>query len=273
MTTYDTLSETEWAQVDEVWRLLEEGELERARLTFEGLKRRRPAHPDVRIVEAAVLLEESEPEEAFEALRGAERSADPALFFQLRALAQYDRCRFEDARADAERALAVHPAMAEAHDLLSRVHEHLGDAEAAADHAREAERLEPERYPLPLEVSDTEFDRMVEEAAEELPQKVKNELDEVPVIVTPLPPLEVLSAESPPLSPDILGLFAGRHLLQEPSGKSGAQPGVIFVFRRNLLRFCHDLDELREEIRVTVRHEVGHLLGLDEDELDDWGLA
>lgn len=50
-------------------------------------------------------------------------------------------------------------------------------------------------------------------------------------------------------------------------------PGAIFLFRRNLLRFCHTAEELEKEVRVTVQHEVGHLLGLDEDDLEQWGLA
>ena len=63
----------------------------------------------MRIVDAAISLEEGEPSVALEALDGAERSADPALFFQLRALANFDLCKFDLARADAERALAVRP--------------------------------------------------------------------------------------------------------------------------------------------------------------------
>jgi hypothetical protein len=52
-----------------------------------------------------------------------------------------------------------------------------------------------------------------------------------------------------------------------------AAPGAIYLFRRNLLRACTDRDELAREIRITVQHEVGHLLGLDEEDLERWGLA
>jgi predicted Zn-dependent protease with MMP-like domain len=52
-----------------------------------------------------------------------------------------------------------------------------------------------------------------------------------------------------------------------------AGPGEIYLFRRNLLRACHDREELAREIRITVQHEVGHLLGLNEDELGSWGLG
>lgn len=271
--TFETLSETEWSQVDSVWDAIEEGNLDEARARMDRLKAKRAGHPDVRIVEAALLLEESEPADALEALRGAERSADPALFFQLRALAHYDLARFEEARADAGRALAIHDEMAEAHDLLSRIHDHLADAARAKEHAEEAFELDAERFPLPLEVSVADFDGLVREAVDSLPAKVRRELDQVPVLVEDLPSRDVLASEDPVLSPDILGLFAGRHLLERGAGESGTTPGVIFLYRRNLLRFCHDREELRHEIKVTVQHEVGHLLGLDEDDLERWGLA
>lgn len=83
----------------------------------------------------------------------------------------------------------------------------------------------------------------------------------------------MLTGEEPPLTPDLLGLFAGRHIFARSTSEPPEAPGAIYLFRRNLLRSCSDREELEQEIRITVRHEVGHLMGLDEDELDDWGLA
>jgi predicted Zn-dependent protease with MMP-like domain len=225
------------------------------------------------IVEAALLLEEGEPGDALKVIAGAERSADPALFFQLRALSRYDLCEFEAAIADAERALAIHPAMAEGHDLLSRSYDQLGRREQSDEHSAIAEQVDSERFPRPLPVSSAEFDKIVKAAVEELPAKIRKELEHVPVLVEDLPDRRILCADSPPLSPDLLGLFAGHDLLAKRHDDLPGSPAVIFLFRRNLLRFCRTEEELREEVRVTVRHEVGHLLGLDEDDLDRWGLA
>jgi predicted Zn-dependent protease with MMP-like domain len=83
----------------------------------------------------------------------------------------------------------------------------------------------------------------------------------------------VLSAEQPPLAPDLLGLFVGRHLLERSHDDLPSAPGAIFLFRRNLLRTCRSKEELAREIRITVQHEVGHLLGLDEEDLERWGLG
>lgn len=273
MTSYDALSETEWVQVERIHDLIDEGELEEARLALDGMLRRRPKQPDLRIVDATLHLEEGEPAEALTSLRGAERSADPAHFFYLRAAANYDLVRFDAALADAERSLAVHPDYGHAWDLLARVKEHLGDAEGAAKAAEAARSIDPEVFPPPLEVPPAEFDALVEKAVHELPKPIREKLAELPVLVQDLPTREMLAEEDPPLTPDLLGLFVGRHIFARSTAEVPGAPGAIFLFRRNLLRTCVDREELEREIRITVQHEVGHLMGLDEDELDDWGLA
>lgn len=273
MNPYETLTETEWAEVDRIHDLLEEGELDEARAALDDLMRRRPGHPDLRIEDATLKLEEGEPHQALAALKGAERSADPARYFYLRAAAYHELSRFAEAEADALRSVAINSGHAMSHDLLSRVREHLGDLEGAAEASAEAHELDPEGYPMPLEVDDETFDALVEKAVQELPEKVRERLRDVPVLVQPLPTSEMLGDENPPLTPDLLGLFVGRHIFAQLSTAVPDAPGAIFLFRRNLLRSCNDLEELAREVRVTVQHEVGHLLGLDEDELEDWGLA
>lgn len=270
---YETLTEAEWTQVDRIHEMLDDGELDDARRALDELLRRRPDHPDLRIEDATLKLEANQPRQALAALAGAERSADPARFFFLRSMAHHELSRFAEAEADALRALVVHPGDAAAHDLLSRSRDHLGDAEGAAEASEVAAELDPENYPEPLEMSDGEFDTLVEKAIADLPEKIREKLDELPVLVQPLPSTDMLTESDPPLSPDLLGLFVGRHIFaQLPSAVPGA-PGAIFLFRKNLLRASSDADELAREVRVTVQHEVGHLMGLDEDELEDWGLA
>ena len=225
------------------------------------------------MVDAAVAIEEGDAARALESLRGAERSADPALLFHLRASAHYGLAEPAPARDDARRALAVSPDAPETHALLARALEMLGDLEPAEAHDRIAYDIDPERFPLPLEVSDEEFDALVDSSLAELPAEVRRHLQEIPVLVEPLPVLDVLRAGQPPVSPDVLGLFVGRDLLARSHSDLPGAPGAIYLFRRNLLRACVDRDELAREIRITVQHEVGHLLGLDEDDLEQWGLG
>lgn len=270
--SYETLSETEWEAVERIWDLLDEGKTDKARIEMDALLARRPGHPDLRITDAAVALDEGEAERALIALQGAEQSADPSLFFHLRAASHYEMADLEAAREDGYRALTVNPEIAETHALLAKTLEYLGDIEASTEHARIAREIDSERFPLPLEVSDEEFDALVERSLLELPAEVRKHLEELPVLVEAFPPRPVLTAEKPAISPDVLGLFVGRHLLERGHSDLPSAPGAIYLFRRNLLRVCADREELAREIRITVQHEVGHLLGLDEDDLEKWGL-
>ncbi|TFG87051.1 MAG: hypothetical protein E4H17_03675 [Gemmatimonadales bacterium] len=285
--SYATLSETEWAQVSRVWDLLDESEVAQARATVDALLRARPGHPDVRIVEAAVCLDEGEPGRALETLQSAERSADPALLFYLRAVARFELVHFEQARDDALSAVTVTPDLAEAHELLARIYEYLGQPEHALKHTAEARAIDAVAFAPPLEISDQEFQALVEESQDLVETFFKEKLKEVPdhlhrqfsealdtpVLVVELPWREILTAEDPPLPPDLLGLFVGRSLLDRSHLDLPGVPEAIYLFRRNLLRCCADREELAREVRTTVQHELGHLLGFDEGDLEDLGLG
>lgn len=70
--------------------------------------------------------------------------------------------------------------------------------------------------------------------------------------------------------PDTLGLFVGPEFAYEASIP---QPPQIILFLDNILDVAEgDRDDFREEVRVTLLHELGHYLGLDEDELAERGL-
>ena len=220
-TPYETLNETEWAEVDRIHELLKEEEIDDARKALDELMRRRPGHPDLRIEDATLKLEEGESHQALAALQGAERSADPARFFYLRAACYHELARFAEAEADAQRSVAVHPGYAMAHDLLSRILDHLGDAKGAAEASEVAAELDPENFPEPLEVSDDEFDLLVEKAVADLPAKVRAKLEEIPVLVQALPSVEMLKRGGTAAHPGSAGSVRGpAHLRATAHGGS-----------------------------------------------------
>ncbi len=72
------------------------------------------------------------------------------------------------------------------------------------------------------------------------------------------------------IEPDTLGLFVGGDFAHEPDVPVPAQ---IILFLENIWEMVEgDEDEFRDEVRITLIHELGHYLGLDEDELDERGL-
>ena len=95
------------------------------------------------------------------------------------------------------------------------------------------------------------------------------ELRGVPIQIVDRPELEDLRAVTPPFPPTILGLFRGA-----PDGEDDptAPPRVIFLYRINLGRAARTRDELREQVRETLVHEIGHFEGQDEDDLRRHGL-
>ncbi len=149
-------------------------------------------------------------------------------------------------------------------------------ADASGDHERahtllvEAHRLWPEESDSPLRLSPDDFERVVHDAAAELPEDIRGVFAEVAVVIDPMPSREVVGGEHPP---DILGLFSGPPIAERESGPGGELPPTIFLFQRNLERIASTREELAREIQVTLYHELGHALGFDEDGVDALGLG
>jgi predicted Zn-dependent protease with MMP-like domain len=97
------------------------------------------------------------------------------------------------------------------------------------------------------------FDDHVRNALDSLPPRLAAALDNVAVVV----------AEQDPDDPDLFGLWESHEFL----------PDKITIFRRPLQREFPEPDELEEQIRITVLHELAHYFGLDEDRLDELGYS
>jgi predicted Zn-dependent protease with MMP-like domain len=107
---------------------------------------------------------------------------------------------------------------------------------------------------------DVRFDDVVREALDSLPPHLEPALRNVAIVV------EDENAEEP----DLYGLFDGVPLT-EGGPAPGELPNRIAIYRRPLETDFDDRDELREEIRITVLHELGHYFGLDEERLAELG--
>lgn len=64
-----------------------------------------------------------------------------------------------------------------------------------------------------------------------------------------------------------LGLYEGTPVGERGTAYTMAMPDKITIYRLPLLSVCHTQRELREEVRLTVLHEIGHHFGIDDDEL------
>jgi predicted Zn-dependent protease with MMP-like domain len=105
------------------------------------------------------------------------------------------------------------------------------------------------------------FELLVEEALEEIPEPFASHLEQVAVIV-----------ESHADGRSLYGLYEG-HPLTTGTVPSGAIPPRITIYMHPMVDHFREPAVLRHQVRVTVLHELGHHMGLDEDRLDELGYA
>jgi predicted Zn-dependent protease with MMP-like domain len=111
-----------------------------------------------------------------------------------------------------------------------------------------------------LDVPHDEFEAMVIAALDALPDAMVEDLDNVVFVV-----------EDQPEGDDILGLYDGFALPERGNYGFGELPDRIVVFRLPLLEMCGSVEELVEEIHVTLVHEIAHYFGIDDDRLHELG--
>ncbi|MET0406013.1 MAG: metallopeptidase family protein, partial [Cystobacter sp.] len=188
-----------------------------------------------------------------------------------KALALFELCRFREARA-AFSGLLKDPAHgAHAHYHVALLLEREGKWKQAREHFERARALAPRDFPEPPLPTAAEFREEVARTVEALPADMRADLTGVPVRAEELPADEDLLSGQPPLSPAILGLFRGPPL-SEPCDGTETPCRSVALYRLNLARAVRTREELREQIKVTLLHEVGHLRGEDDQELAARGL-
>jgi predicted Zn-dependent protease with MMP-like domain len=111
-----------------------------------------------------------------------------------------------------------------------------------------------------VEVSRGRFERLVADALDGLPPELGGLMRNVAVVV-----------EDDPPEPGLLGLYEGVPLTERGQWYAGVLPDRIAVYRRPLCAACHTLEELVDQVRVTVVHEVAHHVGIDDDRLAELG--
>ena len=116
--------------------------------------------------------------------------------------------------------------------------------------------------------SQEEFGVLVEQALADLPPPYARLARNVSVVVEEEPPPEVLDDLNLESTDDLLGLYQGLSLAEESFFHTGGQPPPrIAIYRGPILRLCETAEEIKQEIRDTVVHELGHHVGLSDDEM------
>ena len=115
------------------------------------------------------------------------------------------------------------------------------------------------KYPRLQSLAETEIHRLLPPP----PPPVRNAAANLPVAYLPRPDPPLLRDG---IEPDTLGLFVGPALDESPD--DDPLPPEILLFLSNIWDYAeHSLPDFLEEIRITYLHELGHYLGLDEQDL------
>jgi predicted Zn-dependent protease with MMP-like domain len=115
-----------------------------------------------------------------------------------------------------------------------------------------AVRMDPQR-----------FDELVSDALDLIPPRLAAVMDNVVVLV----------ADRHPEEADLLGLYEGVALTERDSHYAGSLPDAITIYRDALLDICDHEDQVVDEVRITVVHEIAHHFGIDDDRLHELGWA
>lgn len=112
------------------------------------------------------------------------------------------------------------------------------------------------------------FERCVRRAVEGLPDRFRDALDNIEIVIEDYADDELLDELG--MEPPLLGLYQGIPL-PERRHDDILLPDKISIYREELLDLRLTREELVEEIRITVLHEIGHYFGLDDDQLEELG--
>jgi len=109
-----------------------------------------------------------------------------------------------------------------------------------------------------INLSRSRFERLVGSALAGLPPEFQARIDNVAVLIEDEPPEDM---------PDIMGLYEGVPLIHR-SSDDVMLPDQITLFKGPIERVCSTEQEIENEVRLTVLHEVGHYFGLEESQLE-----
>lgn len=119
-----------------------------------------------------------------------------------------------------------------------------------------------DEWMLMVEMDADTFEILVGDELDLLPDDMVDGLDNVVIVVEDRPEDGSL---------DLLGLYDGVALTERGQYGFGEMPDRILIYREPLLAICDDIDELRDQVHVTLVHEIAHYYGIDDTKLHELG--
>ncbi|MDO5533955.1 MAG: metallopeptidase family protein [Propionibacteriaceae bacterium] len=108
------------------------------------------------------------------------------------------------------------------------------------------------------------FEELVNDALDAVPEALFELLDNCIVVI---------EDDAPADDPELLGLYEGVPLTERGTQYGGVLPDQIRIFRNPTLAICDTVEDVVEEVHITVVHEIAHFFGIDDRRLHDLGYA
>jgi predicted Zn-dependent protease with MMP-like domain len=116
-----------------------------------------------------------------------------------------------------------------------------------------------------IEMSRERFEQLVGEALDTIPQELAELMDNVAIFV---------DDDAPPDEPHLFGLYEGTPLTERDAWYgAGTLPDRISIYRNPTLAACDSEEDVVEEVRITVVHEIAHHFGIDDERLHELGYS
>ena len=122
-----------------------------------------------------------------------------------------------------------------------------------------------------IKVTRDQFRRMAEKAWLQVPEELRARVENLQILIEDEPTARDYELNEVPDNEDLFGLFEGTALTDSNIGEGYRMPNVIRIFQWPHEEVCDTLEELEEEVRRTMHHEVAHHFGIDDDRLEEIG--
>lgn len=119
----------------------------------------------------------------------------------------------------------------------------------------------------------SEFQNVVSQALEELPQEFQEAIENLDVQVRWAPTAADRRLHNLPAGSDLFGAYMGVPLTKRTHGYSMVAPDLIVIYQRSHERVGRTTKAMVAQARKTLLHEIGHYMGIDEDRLHELGMG
>jgi predicted Zn-dependent protease with MMP-like domain len=122
-----------------------------------------------------------------------------------------------------------------------------------------------------LYLSTEAFAALVDQAIARIPEEIHAYLDNILITVQRCPSPEILAELGYAPDEPLFGLYSGTPLTDRSATEPPLYPDSIVIYQEPLEASCTSLEELIEEIEITVVHEIAHLIGFTDKDLEALG--